>query len=180
MADRIIFAGFGGQGVMLMGQLVTAAGMEEGKHVSWLPSYGPEMRGGTANCAVMVDEKPIGAPIVAQNATSIVVMNQPSLVKFEEDLLPGGICLINSSLVKAHPTRKDVQAFYVPSSEIASELGNMRVANIVMLGALVELTGCVKKESIMAALAERLGPGKAELMDINEQAFERGAAAVRG
>lgn len=179
MAERVIFAGFGGQGVMLMGQLVTAGGMAEGKNVSWLPSYGPEMRGGTANCAVMVDEKPIGSPIVSHNATSIVAMNLPSLVKFEEDLIPGGICLINSSLISAKPSREDVKAYYVASNEIAAELGNNRVANIVMLGALVELTNCVTKESIMGALAERLGPSKAHLMDINEKAFERGAEAVR-
>jgi 2-oxoglutarate ferredoxin oxidoreductase subunit gamma len=179
MAERTIFAGFGGQGVMLMGQLLTAAGMNEGKNVSWLPSYGPEMRGGTANCAVMVDEKPVGSPIVSHNATSIVVMNQPSLIKFEEDLVPQGICLINSSLISSKPAREDVRAYYVASNEIAAELGNSRVANIVMLGALVELTGCVKKESIMGALAERLGPSKAHLMDINEKAFDLGAQAVR-
>ncbi len=179
MAERTIFAGFGGQGVMLMGQLLTAAGMAEEKHVSWLPSYGPEMRGGTANCAVMVDEKPIGSPIVAGNATSIIVMNQPSLVKFEEDLVPGGICLINSSLVKANPSREDVRVYHVAGNEIAAELGNPRVANIVMLGALVELTACVSKESILMALAEKLGPTRAHLMEINEEAFDKGAQAVR-
>ncbi|NLY72468.1 MAG: 2-oxoacid:ferredoxin oxidoreductase subunit gamma [Tissierellia bacterium] len=179
MAERTIFAGFGGQGVMLMGQLLTTAGMTEGKHVSWLPSYGPEMRGGTANCSVMVDDKPIGSPIVAHNATSIVVMNQPSLYKFEEDLIEGGICLINSSLISAKPDREDVKAYYVPSNELAAELGNPRVANIVMLGALVELTGCVSKESILGALAKLLGPTKAHLMEINEKAFEKGAEAVR-
>lgn len=179
MAERTIFAGFGGQGVMLMGQLITSAGMVEGKHVSWLPSYGPEMRGGTANCAVMVDERPIGSPVVSHNATSIVVMNLPSLTKFEEDLIPGGICLVNSSLIKEKASREDIKAYYVPGNDIAAELGNTRVANIVMLGAFAELTGCAKKESIMAALLEKLGSTKAHLMEINEKAFDRGVEAVR-
>lgn len=179
MAERTIFAGFGGQGVMLMGQLLTSAGMAEGKHVSWLPSYGPEMRGGTANCSVMVCEEPIGSPIVSKNATSIVVMNQPSLFKFEVDLEEGGVCLLNSSLVSARPERDDIKVHCVPGNEIAAELGNPRVTNIVMLGALVELTGAVTKESILNALADRLGPTRAHLMEINEQAFDRGAEAVR-
>lgn len=179
MAERTILAGFGGQGVMLMGQLLTYAGMLEEKQVTWLPSYGPEMRGGTANCTVMVDEDPIASPVISKNATSIIVMNQPSLVKFEEDLVPGGICLINSSLIDAKPSREDIKAYYVPSNELAAELGNMKVANIVMLGAFVEITGAVKKESILKALAEKLGASKAHLMELNEKAFEKGAQAVK-
>ncbi len=179
MAERTILAGFGGQGVMLMGQLLTYAGMLEDKQVTWLPSYGPEMRGGTANCTVMMDEEAIGSPVISKNATSIIVMNQPSLFKFEEDLVPGGVCLINSSLIDAKPTRDDIKAVYVPSNEIAAELGNMRVANIVMLGAFVELTGAVKKESVLEALSEKLGASKAHLMEINEKAFEKGAEAVK-
>lgn len=178
-SERTILAGFGGQGVMLMGQLLTYAGMLEGKEVSWLPSYGPEMRGGTANCSVIVQDKPISSPVVEGNATSEIIMNLPSLEKFEVDLEPGGKLLINSSLIERKASRDDVETYYIPCSDIANELGNTKVSNMVMLGALVEVTGVVKPESILKAMENKMGLAKAHLMEINREAYERGAACIK-
>lgn len=177
--ERIICAGFGGQGVMLMGQLISYAGMLENKEVSWLPSYGPEMRGGTANCSVMVSERPIGSPVITDNATTAIVMNLPSLDKFEKDVLANGNLLINSSLIEKKAERTDLNVFYVPANELALELGNPRVANMVMLGAYLEITKSVSPESVMTALKKVFGEAKAHLMQINEDALKKGAEAVR-
>ncbi|MDF2547397.1 2-oxoacid:acceptor oxidoreductase family protein [Anaerosolibacter sp.] len=176
--QQVICAGFGGQGVMSMGQLLTYAGMIEGKNVSWLPSYGPEMRGGTANCSVVVSDKPVGSPIIT-DATTAIVMNLPSMIKFEKDLVKDGILLINSSLIDKKPSRDDVKAYFVPANEIANELGNAKVANMVMLGAFLELTKTVEVDSIVAALKKVFGPAKEHLVPMNKDALERGAAAVR-
>ncbi|MFZ5967492.1 MAG: 2-oxoacid:acceptor oxidoreductase family protein [Bacillota bacterium] len=177
--QQVICAGFGGQGVMSMGQLLTYAGMIEEKNVSWLPSYGPEMRGGTANCGVIVSDKPVGSPIVTQ-ATAAIVMNLPSLIKFEKDLVKDGLLLINSSLIERKASRDDVRAYYIPANEIANELGNGKVANMVMLGAFLELTKTVDVDSIIAALKKVFGASKEHLIPMNKEALERGAAAVRG
>lgn len=177
--ERIICAGFGGQGVMLMGQLISYAGMLEGKEVSWLPSYGPEMRGGTANCSVMVSEKPIGSPVITDNATVAIVLNLPSLDKFEKDVVAGGNLIINSSLIEKKASRTDIKAYYVPANEIALDLGNAKVANMIMLGAYLELSKIVSTDSVMTALKKVFGESKAHLMAINEEAMKRGAEAVR-
>ena len=140
MTHEIIMAGFGGQGVMAMGKILVEAAMEEGKNVSWLPSYGPEMRGGTANCSVIVSDEPIGAPIVTE-ATAAIVMNRPSLDKFENDVIPGGALFINSSLIDKKASRDDIKVYYVPANDIANELGTDKVANIVMLGAYLQVSG---------------------------------------
>ena len=178
MQERVIMAGFGGQGVMSMGQLLTYAGMIENKHVSWLPSYGPEMRGGTANCNVMVSDGPIGSPIVTE-ATAAIVMNRPSLDKFEDDVVKGGNLLINSSLIDRKANREELNAYYIPANEMAVELGNAKVANMIMLGAYLELTKAVKVESIVAALKKVFGESKAHLIPLYEKALEKGAEAVR-
>ena len=151
MLEQNIFAGFGGQGVLLMGQLLAYAGMLEDKEVSWLPSYGPEMRGGTANCSVVVSDSPVASPIVTM-ATTVVAMNRPSLDKFEDSVLPDGKLFINSSIIDKKSDRGDVEVYYVPCNEIAEELGNPRVANMVMLGAYIEKTKCVDFESVLQAL----------------------------
>ncbi|RKD21386.1 2-oxoglutarate ferredoxin oxidoreductase subunit gamma [Caminicella sporogenes DSM 14501] len=177
--ERIICAGFGGQGVMSMGQLISYAGMIEGKNVSWLPSYGPEMRGGTANCNVTVSDTPIGSPIIAHNATAAIVMNLPSLIKFEKELEKDGILLINSSLIEKKAERDDIRAFYIPANEIAVEIGNTKVANMVMLGAYIQLTKIVKPESIIQALRKVFGPSKEHLIPLNEEALKRGAEMVK-
>lgn len=176
--EKVIMAGFGGQGIMSMGQLLTYAGMIEGKQVSWLPSYGPEMRGGTANCNVIVSDSLIGSPVITNNATCAIVMNLPSLTKFEVNVEAGGSLLINSSLIAQKPSRDDVKPYYIPANEIALELGNSKVANMVMLGAYIKLTGCVKQETIVEALKKVFGPSKAHLLPMNEEALTRGAALV--
>ncbi|MBS7526026.1 2-oxoacid:acceptor oxidoreductase family protein [Fusibacter paucivorans] len=177
--EKVICAGFGGQGVMLMGQLISYAGMIEGKEVSWLPSYGPEMRGGTANCAVMVSDKPIGSPVITDNATTAIIMNLPSLDKFETDVIADGNLLINSSLIEKKAAREDLKVYYVPANEIANDLGNLKTANMVMLGAYLELTKAVEIESVLSALKKTLGDAKAHLIDINREAIKKGAEAVR-
>jgi 2-oxoglutarate ferredoxin oxidoreductase subunit gamma len=177
--ERIIMAGFGGQGVMSMGQLLTYAGMIEGKNVSWLPSYGPEMRGGTANCNVIISDNPVASPIVT-DATAVIAMNRPSLDKFEPALVKDGILLINSSLIDRGAERDDVKAFKIPANEIANELGNSRIANMVMLGAYLEATGALKKESVLEALKKVFGEKKAHLIPVNKDALDRGAELVKG
>ncbi|MBE0451405.1 MAG: 2-oxoacid:acceptor oxidoreductase family protein [Clostridia bacterium] len=177
--EKIICAGFGGQGVMLMGQLISYAGMLEGKEVSWLPSYGPEMRGGTANCSVMVSERPIGSPVISDDATTAIIMNLPSLDKFEVDVATGGNIIINSSLIERKTKRDDLKAYYVPANDIAVELGNARVANMIMLGAYLELTKVVSVESVMTALKKIFGESKAHLMKINEDALAKGSESIK-
>lgn len=177
--QKVICAGFGGQGVMSMGQLLTYAGMLESKEVSWLPSYGPEMRGGTANCSVIVSDKPIGSPVVTNDATCAVVMNLPSLIKFEADVEKGGKILVNTSLIAQKVERTDIEAYYLPANEIAIELGNAKVANMVMLGALLEITKTVETESVLDAFKKVFGPSKEKFVPLNRAALEKGAEAVR-
>lgn len=172
MTHEIIMAGFGGQGVMLMGQLLTYAGMIEGKQVSWIPSYGPEMRGGTANCSVIVSNEPIGAPIVSE-PNLVVAMNLPSLEKFEPALLPDGLLIINSSLIDQQARRTDIKVCRVPANDIAAELGNSKTANMVILGAIIGASKVVASESVVKAFAKMFAK-KPELVAINEQAISRG------
>ena len=143
MNREIILSGFGGQGVMSIGKNLAEAGVVEGLEVSWVPSYGPEMRGGTANCTVILSSERIGAPLV-ETATEIIVMNRPSLLKFESAVKPGGTVFVNSSIVPDKVSRTDVRAVYVPCDEIAAELGNPKVANMVMLGAYIGATGALR------------------------------------
>jgi len=178
--EKIICAGFGGQGVMLMGQLITYAGMMEDKEVSWLPSYGPEMRGGTANCNVLVSDHMIGSPVITDDATCAIIMNLPSLIKFESDVAAGGTVMVNSSLIDDKVAREDVKAVYVPANEIANELGNARVANMVMLGAYLEIFKTVEPSTVMKALGKIFGEKKAHLLEVNEKALAKGAEAVKG
>ncbi len=178
MAEKLIIAGFGGQGVLLMGQLLAKAAMTEGKETAWIPSYGPEMRGGTANCSVTISSEEIYSPIVIK-ASTVIAMNRPSLEKFENDVLPGGNLFINSSIVDIKSTRTDINVYYVPCNEIAHDLGNPKVGNMVMLGAYLEKCPYVKVESVLQALLEKLGERKAHLLDVNREAFEKGAAALK-
>lgn len=177
--EKVICSGFGGQGIMSLGQLLTYAGMVEGKEVSWLPSYGPEMRGGTANCNVMISDNPIGSPVVTNDATAVIVMNQPSLEKFEENLIPGGVLLINSSLIPKKATRTDVKAYYIPANEIAVELGNSKVANMIMLGAYLEAVKPVSMDSVKETLKKIFSDSKAKLIPLNEEALKRGMDCVK-
>lgn len=173
-----IFAGFGGQGVMLMGQLVAYAGMYEGKNVSWVPSYGPEMRGGTANCSVAVSDEPIGSPVFSQ-PNVVVAMNRPSMEKFEPMLKPGGILFYNSSLIDIQPKRTDITVVAVPANDLATELGNPRVANMVVMGAIIKKTGIVSVDTAMHVLTEKVLTGKKQsLVGVNRAAMDKGMELV--
>ncbi len=180
MLQEVIIAGFGGQGVLSMGQLLTYAGMLEGNQVAWYPSYGPEMRGGTANCGVTVSDKEISCPLVSEPTTAIV-MNRPSLDKFEPIVKPGGLLLVNSSLVDKKASRKDIRVIEILANDLAAEkLGNTRVANIIMLGAFLELTKTVSIDAIIESLKMVLPERRHNLIPLNRQALELGAEVVRG
>ena len=172
--QEIILAGFGGQGILSMGKFIAMAGLEEGKNVSWLPSYGPEMRGGTANCNVIVAEEEVGSPIV-NKATTIIVMNQPSLEKFEKFLVPGGVVILDKSLVPVMPEREDVEVYAIPATEMAYEMGNATFAGIILLGKLIEVTGVVSRESFEKALYKILPPRKHSMIPDEMKALETGA-----
>lgn len=186
MYSEIVLAGFGGQGVLLIGKLMAYAGMKAGHEVTWLPSYGPEMRGGTCNCTVVMSDRPIGSPI-SKRPHALIVLNLPSLDKFEDSVRPGGIITVNTSLINRLPRRTDVTVVPVPSNEIAIELGNAKAANMVALGAFIGASGLVDKASVTEVLKESFA-ARPKLVAINEQALGRGfeigvshtaAAAVR-
>jgi 2-oxoglutarate ferredoxin oxidoreductase subunit gamma len=164
---------------MAIGKLLAYAGMLENKEVSWLPSYGPEMRGGTANCAVMVSDEMIGSPLISHDATSAIVMNLPSLTKFEKEIIPGGKLIINKSLIDCETSRKDVEAYYIPANELAAELGNAKISNMIMLGAYLELTKAVSIESVLKAFTKVFGEDKEKFIPLNRDALLKGAEAVR-
>ncbi len=175
--EQIICAGFGGQGVMLMGRLIAAVAMRGGMEVSWLPSYGPEMRGGTANCQVVISDSPIGSPVISRNADTVLAMNLPSMRKFEGELVPQGLMIYNSSLIETAPDREDIRLAPIPANEIANEIGNLKAANIVMLGAYAELKGLLDPEEILNVLEETFGAAKSQFIPINRKALERGVEA---
>jgi 2-oxoglutarate ferredoxin oxidoreductase subunit gamma len=176
--QEFIIAGFGGQGVLLLGQMLASAGMMEGKQVSWMPSYGPEMRGGTANCTVVISDEEIGSPVVSQ-PSCVIALNLPSLDKFEPMVKPGGLLLLNSSLIDREVRRDDITAVALPATEIASELGNVRVTNMVALGALVQLTGIVSFSTLEEVLKKVLPEHRHKLIPLNLEAIERGAQEVK-
>lgn len=178
MLEEIIIAGFGGQGVMSMGQLLAYAGMLEGKGVSWLPSYGPEQRGGTANCAVVISDEPVGSPLVTMPSTAIV-LNNPSFDKFEPKVRPGGLLIIDSSLVVRNSDRKDLKVIELTATDMANDLGNARVANMILLGAFLEQTKIVTEDSVIESLKKVLSEDKHHLLDINKQALKKGASLVK-
>ena len=178
MKKEVILSGFGGQGVMSIGKNLVEAGMEEGLEVSWVPSYGPEMRGGTANCTVILSDERIGSPLV-ETPTEIIVMNRPSLAKFEPTVIPGGTVFVNSSIVTEKVSRDDVKAIYVPCDDIAEELGNTKVSNMVMLGAYVAATQVLKVETIEHMIAEMFTGKKAKLVPLNMEALKRGMQCVQ-
>ena len=170
--EDIVMAGFGGQGLMFIGKLLAYSAMKEGKHVTWIPSYGPEMRGGTANCTVVVSSEEIGSPQTL-HPHSAIVMNNPSMEVFEPRLQSSGLLLLSSSLINRPITRKDIKFLAVPASEIAVSSGSEKAANMVMLGAYIALTKVVAKESIVDGLRELFGK-KLDLFETNVRAFEEG------
>ena len=179
MEKRIICAGFGGQGVMSMGQLLAYAGMLEDKNVSWLPSYGPEMRGGTANCSVIVADEEIGSPVITDDADIAIIMNLPSLIKFEKDVKPGGKIFVNESLISKKVERTDVDVFYVDANRIAADIGNDKAANLVMLGAALGKDSIVDSESILEAFKKVFGPSKEKFIPQNRETLKQGAESAK-
>ena len=169
----MIFSGFGGQGIQSAGRLIAYAGMLEDKHVSFLPSYGPEMRGGTSNCHVIVSDEPVGSPIL-NSATVVMAMNRPSMDKFESYLEPGGILLIDSSLINREPVRKDITLFAIPDTQIASDIWNLAFANLVMLWKLIKETGVVSTENFERALKKVLPERKHYLIPDEMKALKTG------
>ncbi len=178
MEKQFIIAGFGGQGVLLIGQLVAKTAMAEGREVSWMPSYGPEMRGGEANCAVVISTEAIGSPLVSEPDV-LVAMNKPSLRKFMPRLKPDGLLLYNSSLIESPDLRDDVRVVAVPCNTIADSLETPRVANMVMLGALQAASRLFSTQSLLDVLSSWLGEKKAHLLDVNKQALGMGKALVK-
>src|SRR5512137_1879833 len=158
MQTEIFLAGFGGQGVMFAGQVLSYAAMDAGKEVTWIPSYGPEMRGGTANCTVVIADEEIGSPLV-QDPPAVIVMNLPSLDKYEPTVKPGGVLVVNSSMVDREVNRSDITWVSLPCNEIAEEAGDKRMANMVAMGAMLQLMPVLKLEEIEAALKTHM-PGR--------------------
>lgn len=177
MNEKVIIAGFGGQGVMLMGQLLSFAATEKELNTLWFPSYGPETRGGTANCSVTISDQYVNSPVIS-TPDSIIIMNKPSLSKFEPKLKKGGKLFLNTSLVKDVELRKDVEVFEIDAITIAKELGNEVVANMVVLGAYLAVTKIFTEEEILAILKKKFTGAKAKLIEINQKALEAGRKAV--
>jgi 2-oxoglutarate ferredoxin oxidoreductase subunit gamma len=171
---KIIIGGFGGQGVVLAGTVLAKAAMSEDKHVTQMVSYGAEMRGGTANSTVVISDTEIASPVI-ERPDAAILLNQPSLDKFEERIVNGGLVVVNSSLVAREVERQDLDVVKIPATETANNLGNVRVANIVALGAFVEQTGIVKMASVEGALEELFSEKKAGLIEINKKALAEGA-----
>lgn len=178
MRHEIIIAGFGGQGVMSMGQLIAYAAMLEEKGVTWLPSYGPEQRGGTANVSVIVSDEEVGSPVIAY-PTVAIVLNRPSFDKFEANVAPGGVLIINSSLIDKKSKRTDIKIIEVPATEIANELGEPKVANTVILGAFLEVTKAVSPDSVIESLKKVLSERRQDLIPANKLALEKGAELAK-
>jgi 2-oxoglutarate ferredoxin oxidoreductase subunit gamma len=179
MQQEIIISGFGGQGTLFAGQLLAYAAMDSGYHVTWIPSYGPEMRGGKARCTVVVSDAEIGSPLVRRPGAA-VVLNIPSMEAFEPAVKSSGVLVVNSSLVPQKSERNDLDVFYVPASDMATEMGNVRIANVICLGALVQATGVVSLEAIEQALDDHLPERHRKLLGLNKEALRKGAALAGG
>jgi 2-oxoglutarate ferredoxin oxidoreductase subunit gamma len=177
MEHATIFGGFGGQGLLFAGHVLAQAAVIEGRMVSWMPSYGPEMRGGTASCTVIIADRPIGSPIV-DSADCVVALNPPSLAKFESLLAAGGLLILNASLIEAEPRRTDVGVVAIPCSTLARAAGDDRYVSMVALGGLVARSAIVRSESIWEALMEIVGVDRPGLSEANMTAFRSGYEAA--
>ena len=178
MQEEIIISGFGGQGALFAGMLLAYAGMDSGKNVTWIPSYGPEMRGGTAHVIVIIADEEIGSPVVRRPSAAIA-LNNPSMEKYEALVKEGGVLVYNSSLITSPARRTDIRYVAAPASDIAAELGSVKMANVVALGALVAATGVLPLEALAKALREHLPESKRQLLEPNVQALRRGAELVQ-
>ncbi len=179
MQTEIIIAGFGGQGVLFAGQLLAYTALDNDLHVTWFPSYGPEMRGGTAHCTVIVSDEEIGSPIV-RNPRAAVVMNLPSLDKYEPLVREGGVLVVNSSLVDRNPDRKDLSAIMIPANEVGEEIGDKRLANLVMVGALLQRLPVLTVEAVGQSLRKHIPEHRRNLLEANIEALKRGHALAAG
>ena len=173
MTKNILIAGFGGQGVLFTGKFIAYAALLEDRQLSWLPSYGPEMRGGTCNCSVIVSDEPVGSPIVTE-PDILIAMNRPSLDKFEKAVVPGGEIYVDSSLVDRRVERTDVTVHYIPATSLSAEKGLDGIANMIILGSVIDKSGVVSKETIPAAMAKVVSQRHKNLYDFNIKAIELG------
>lgn len=179
MMVKAIFAGFGGQGVLMMGYTLAHGAMSAGYNVTYLPAYGAEVRGGTANCTVAVSDDEIASPI-ASEPDHLIVLNTPSLYTFQNRIAPGGSLFLNSSIIAVEPTRHDIHVFKIPSSDMAAELGNPRTANTVMMGAFLKKTGLVPPDVYLSSMGEVMGSKKKSIIEINRKAFSAGYEYMEG
>lgn len=173
MYQGVIMSGFGGQGIISAGILLAYSGMVDGKHVTFFPAYGAEMRGGTANCSVVVSSEEVASPVVSR-PDSLIVMNEPSLTRFEPALKPEGLLLINTSLISSKPKRADINPISITANQIAEEIGSIKVANMVMIGSLINHTKAVSLESVIKTLPKVYPRAKKEILDMNVEALKKG------
>ena len=173
MTTQLLLAGFGGQGILFAGKFLAYKGLLEERQLSWLPSYGPEMRGGTANCSVILSDDPVGSPIVS-NPDILVAMNLPSLDKYEDAVVPGGMIFVDSTLIERKVKRDDVKVFYIPTTQLAQQMNAPTLANMIMVGKLIRESGMVKSEGIEDALKKVVSAKRANLLEINLKAIQCG------
>ena len=173
MTTQVLIAGFGGQGVLFAGKFLAYKGLLEDKQVSWLPSYGPEMRGGTANCSIIVSDDPVGSPIVS-NPDVLIAMNLPSLDKYENEAVPGSVIIVDSTLIERKLTRTDVKAFYIPATRLAKEMNAPSLANMIMIGKMIKECPAVSIDNLENAMKKVVPPKKADLIGVNMQAVMLG------
>lgn len=173
MTTQLLLAGFGGQGILFAGKFLAYAGLLEGRQLSWLPSYGPEMRGGTANCSVILSDEPVGSPIVS-NPDILVAMNLPSLDKYEDAVVPGGMIFVDSTLIERKVKRDDVKVFYIPATQLAQQMSAPTLANMIITGKLIAESGIIKNESIEQTLGKIVSAKRANLLEVNLKALKCG------
>ena len=173
MTTQLLLAGFGGQGILFAGKFLAYAGLLEGRQLSWLPSYGPEMRGGTANCSVILSDEPVGSPIVS-NPDILVAMNLPSLDKYEDAVVPGGMIFVDSTLIERKVKRDDVKVFYIPATQLAQQMEAPTLANMIITGKLIAESGMIKTESIEQTLGKIVSAKRANLLEVNLKAIKCG------
>ena len=170
---EIVIAGFGGQGLLFIGKVLAYAGLVEQRQLSWLPSYGPEMRGGTANCNAILSDDPVGSPIV-QHPNVLIVMNTPSLDKYESAVVPDGKIFVDSTLISRKVERDDVDVYYVPATQMAKDMELKNLANMILLGTVIRETKCIKEDTVEEALKHVIPARKMNLMDVNLKAIQAG------
>lgn len=171
---QFLFSGFGGQGILFAGKFLAYKGLIEDKQVSWLPSYGPEMRGGTASCSVIVSDEPVGSPIVS-NPDMLIAMNLPSLDRYENAVVPGGVIFADSTLIERKVNRDDVTVYYIPATRLASENGTPTLANMIIIGKVLKVLGDFEENAVRAALGKVISAKHADMLEVNLKAMQLGA-----